>query len=342
MRSKKAHKAAKALVLLSGGLDSRLACKMLEEQLGRGRMECVFFALPFGGGCCNDMFCVLRFAQTQGIRLRIVDCTKGRMLRKYMDMVRKPKFQRGTAMNPCIDCHVFMLKEARRIAKKTGAAIIATGEVLGERPLSQNRPALGLIEREAGLEGRLLRPLSARLLHETVAEKKGWIDRSRLLDMQGRQRKRQIALARKYGITFPMPGGGCLLTDKSFSRRLANFLDGRTGMKEIELARLGRHFLAGRSVIVAGRRHEENIALSMLAKRIRPRPAVLEAEGFMGPTTLVTNPYPASLRKAASITVRYSDAPKTGKHRVSAAVGRKRQVIMAEAMPDSQISELRV
>ncbi|GAG14786.1 unnamed protein product, partial [marine sediment metagenome] len=103
-------KKRKALVLLSGGLDSRLVCKLLEDQLGKKGIEAVFFALPFGGGCCSDRFCVIRFCQAQGYRLHIVDCTKGMWFRKYMSMIKSPQFQRGTAMNPCIDCHLFMLK----------------------------------------------------------------------------------------------------------------------------------------------------------------------------------------------------------------------------------------
>ncbi len=312
----KTKKKPKALVLLSGGLDSRLVCKILEEQLGKDNVEAVFFMLPFGGGCCNDRFCVFRFCQKEGFKLYIIDCTKGAMFRKYMGMIRKPKFQRGTAMNPCIDCHLFMLKEAKKLAKKRGADFLATGEVLGERPLSQHRGALELIESEAGLGGKVLRPLSAKLLPLTEAERKCWIDRSKLLDIRGRGRKRQIGLAGRYGIDYPMPGGGCLLTDKEFSVRLLEFLwRPDFSPNYIELARLGRYFFISRhkAIVIVGRNHQENIRLQALAKRLK-LPA-LEVKGFMGPTTLITGKKAsrAALRAAAMLTARYSDAPKGGK-----------------------------
>lgn len=304
-------KKRKVLILLSGGLDSRLVCKLLEDQLGKRGIEAVFFALPFGGGCCSDRFCVVRFCQAQGYRLHIVDCTKGRWFRKYMGMIKSPQFQRGVGMNPCIDCHLFMLKEAKKLAKKRGLDFLATGDVLGERPLSQNKGALNLIERKAGLEDRVLKPLSAKCLPETEAEKKGWIDRKKLLNIQGRQRKRQIALARKYRITFPFPGGGCLLTDKGFSQRLLQLLKLSPEPKpdEIGLLKLGRHFLSGRSLIIVGRREEENLMLVKTAKRLKL--PYMEVKDFMGPTTiLLGKPSNAALKRAAGLTVRYSDSPK--------------------------------
>ena len=334
---------ARALVLLSGGLDSRLVCRMMQEQLGKENVEAVFFMLPFGGGCCSDESCVFKFAQSEGIRLHIIDCTKGSLFRKYMNMIKKPEFSRGAGMNPCIDCHLFMLKEAKRLAKGTGAEIIATGEVLGERPLSQNRRALAIIEKEAGLGGRLLRPLSAKLLPETEAEKRGWIDRSKLLDMQGRRRARQIALAKKYGITFPAPAGGCLLTDREFSRRLRKLLGlkSKINMEEIGLLKLGRHFARGKSLIVVGRNEKENKQLLSLAKTIRPAPAVMEVTGQMGPATLVINPAQKSVKTAARLTVRYSDAPKNRPASVQAMKGREQRIMKAKALSEAQIAKLR-
>jgi len=360
-KSNQAITPVKALVLLSGGLDSRLVVKMLEKQLGKPNVEAVFFALPFGGGCCSDRFCVLNFTAKQAIKLHIVDCTKGRMFREYMDIIRKPRFQRGTAMNPCIDCHLFMLKEAKKLAKKTGASIIATGEVLGERPLSQHKWAMTLIEKEAGLIGKVLRPLSAKLLPETEAEKKGWINRKRLLDIQGRRRVRQISLARKYKIDFPTPGGGCVLTDKQFSKRLVNLLDykDKQGKQEpspteIELLKLGRHFRQAKSIIVVGRNEKENGMILQLAKKIKPKKgkdgsgavkpvAILEVIDHMGPTTLVLNPSQAALRAAARLTVRYADAPVRKPVKVGIRIARKTsRVIDAKALPKHEIEKMRV
>ena len=248
----KKPKKVKALVLLSGGLDSRLACKILQEQ---AETEAVLFILPFAGGCCSDKFCVFKFCQEQEINLHIIDCTKGKLFDEYISMLRNPRFKRGTALNPCIDCHMFMLKKAKQLAEKLKSKIIATGEVLGERPLSQNKNALMLIEKELGFD--ILRPLSAKLLPETEAEKSGLIDRSRLLDIQGRQRSKQIELAKKYQISFPSPGGGCILCEKEYCKKLKEILDKKDlTYKDIELLKQGRHF--SKSQIILGRNKHEN------------------------------------------------------------------------------------
>ncbi len=336
-------KKPRALVLLSGGLDSRLVCRLLERQLGKKGVEAVFFMLPFGGGCCNDRFCVFRFAQGQGLRLHMVDCTGGRMLRKYMGIVRNPRFQRGVGMNPCIDCHLFMLREAKGLAGKIGADFLATGEVLGERPLSQNKQALNLIEREAGLEGKLLRPLSARLLPETESERMGWIDRKNLLDIQGRQRRGQIALAKKYRIRFPSPGGGCLLTDREFSRRLGNMLDLRGNLNPdyIELLKLGRHFRYGKNIIIVGRNHEENLKLLEIAGREKiPH---MEAKNYMGPITVVLGkPSKRVIQRAAPLTARYSDAPKNKQIEVILKKGRLTKILKSKAISKRGLERLMV
>jgi len=256
----KTKKKTKALVLFSGGLDSRLAIKLLEDQLGKKNVIALFFLLPFAGGCCSDKFCVFQFCQKEGINLHIVDVTKGKLFKEYLKIIKKPKFLRGTALNPCIDCHVFMLKKAKELAEKNNIDIIATGEVLGERPLSQNKKALLLIEKEAGLKGKLLRPLSAKLLPETFAERKGLIDRNKLLDVQGRQRKRQISLARKYGISFPNPAGGCLLCEKDYCKKLKSLLEKKNlCYEDIKLLSVGRHF--EESQIILGKNKEENMLL---------------------------------------------------------------------------------
>ena len=143
-------------------------------------------------------------------------------------MLRCPKYGYGKNMNPCIDCKIFMLKKAKKHARDIGADFIFTGEVLGERPKSQHAPALHIIENEAGLKGRLLRPLSAKLMHETVAEKKGLVDRAKLMNIQGRSRKPQFQLAREFGITrFPSPAGGCLLTCEEYSKKLKDLFENK-------------------------------------------------------------------------------------------------------------------
>ncbi|MGA9388765.1 MAG: hypothetical protein WBV70_08085, partial [Candidatus Bathyarchaeia archaeon] len=198
-------KKTKALALLSGGLDSTLAVKLV---LNQGvDVEAINFVSPFclcGKGGCGAAEAARRF----NIPLKTMSVGED-----YLRVIRKPKFGYGKNMNPCIDCRIFMLKKAKKYAKETGAAFIFTGEVLDQRPMSQHKKTLDLIEEEAGLKGKILRPLSAKLLQETDLEKKGLVNRERLLDIEGRSRRKQIELAEKLGIRdYPCPAGGCLLT----------------------------------------------------------------------------------------------------------------------------------
>ena len=213
----------KALILFSGGLDSRLVLRMMKDQLGEKNIESIFFLLPFGSGCCNE-HCALNFSQKELTKLTVVDCTKGQLLQEYVQLIRKPKHNRGTAMNPCKDCKIFILKKAKEYADKHNIELIVTGEVLNERPMSQTKKSLDLIEEQTDLKGRLLRPLSAKLLEPTNAEKEGRIDREKFLDITGRRRTTQMDLAKKYKISYPSPGGGCLLCEKEFCKKLSSEL----------------------------------------------------------------------------------------------------------------------
>ncbi|MGK0209604.1 MAG: tRNA-specific 2-thiouridylase [Patescibacteria group bacterium] len=251
-------KRRKALVLFSGGLDSRIAVKNLQEQDNLD-VECVFLKLPFGGGCCGDIPCIINFCQTQGVKLHIVDVTSGPLFDEYLGLVKDPKYGRGTGINPCKDCKIFMLQQGKRIADEIGADIIVTGEVVGQRPMSQVPKALTLTEEKAGLTGRLLRPLSAKLLPPTEYETSGMVDREKMLSITGRQRKIQIALAEKYKIKYPSAGGGCLLCEKSCATKMSdNFLnqDVITPI-EVKLINVGRHFRAKGKIII-GRNSGEN------------------------------------------------------------------------------------
>jgi len=277
MKSKK----AKALTLLSGGLDSRLVIKLLQEQLGKNNVAAIFVLLPFGGGCCSDKYCVFKFCQKQKIKLYILNATKGKLFKEYINILKKPKFQRGKALNPCIDCHIFILKQAKKLAKQHKFDIIATGDVLGERPLSQHKKALLKIEEQVGLKNKILRPLSAKLLPETIYEKQKLIDRSKLLSIQGRQRKEQIKLAKKYKIDFPSPAGGCLLCEPLYCKKLIKILSKpNLTIKDIQLLSIGRHFK--NSEIIIGRDHKENLILQK-EKGIKIIPQQ------PGPTALVKN-----------------------------------------------------
>jgi tRNA-uridine 2-sulfurtransferase len=266
----------RVLVLFSGGLDSRLVVKILEEQVD---VECINFILPFGAGCCNA-HCSLNFSQKENIKMNIIDCTKGKLLQEYTDIIKSPKHGRGTCMNPCIDCRIFLLKKAKEFADKKKIDIIATGEVLGERPMSQTSRSLKTIDGEIGFE--ILRPLSAKLLPETKAEKSGLIDRNKLFDIHGRSRKRQIELAEKYNISYPTPAGGCLLCEPEFCKRLKPILNNLEEI-DVDLLKIGRHFL--NSGIVLSRNEREGEILESIFKKYKRGFLIVPEEP--GPSALI-------------------------------------------------------
>ncbi|MBT4135908.1 hypothetical protein HOD75_00920 [archaeon] len=284
-------KKTKALVLFSGGLDSRLAVKLLQDQKNLD-VSAVFFKLPFGGGCCNNQSCVVNFAQLQETQLYIIDLTKGKNFEEYLEIVKKPKHGTGTSINPCKDCKIFMLQKAKELADEIGAEIVATGEVLGQRPMSQLKQALLLSETKSNLKGRLLRPLSAKLLPETDAEKKGIVNRKLLLGIQGRQRKIQMKLAEKYKIKYPESGGGCILCEKQYTPKLVDlFKNQKTKIKpeHIQLLKIGRHFRNKKtnSKIILGRNENENTLLGQLNKTLNYN--ILIPPKIPGPTAIYEN-----------------------------------------------------
>lgn len=252
---------SKAIALLSGGLDSILAVKVILEQ--EVSIEAVYFSSVFHGNQ-KDSVPIESLAGMLGVPVKIFDISA-----ELFEIVKNPRHGYGSNMNPCIDCHAFMFKKAGEYMKKSGASFLVTGEVLGERPMSQRKDALRIVGKDSGLEGLILRPLSAKLLEPTVPEKNGWVDREKLLAIEGRSRKPQIELARQYGIRkYPTPAGGCLLTDKSFSERLKDFL--RRGqdfsVSGINILKIGRHFrITKEAILVVGRDKEENSKLLKLA-----------------------------------------------------------------------------
>jgi len=291
----------KVLMLLSGGLDSTLATKILLDQ--GLNVEALNFTTPF---CLCDKCTVRRVVKMFKIRLHFSAASQD-----YLDLMADPPHGYGSQMNPCIDCRIYMFRKAREVAEKINAEFIATGEVLDERPFSQRRRAMLLIEREAGLEGKVLRPLSARLLPETEPERRGLVDREKLYAISGRRRLPQIELAEKFSINdYPCPSGGCLLTDPSFAGRLRDFLkhEDRLAFEDVTLLKLGRHFRVGESKIIVGRNKEENEKLLHIAEKSDL--PFLELIGHKGPITLLKGSEKGNgiIEKAASITVRYSDA----------------------------------
>jgi hypothetical protein len=291
---------ARGIGILSGGLDSLLAVKILQDQ--DLELTGIVYTTPFFG-LKPDM----RLDQVLGIPVRIIDLTP-----LHLSMLRNPVYGYGQHMNPCIDCHALMLREAGRIMEREGADFLFTGEVLGQRPMSQRRDSLRSVEKLSGYPGRILRPLSARLLEPTIPEMEGLIDRSRLLNISGRGRKRQMALAEHYGIReYPQPGGGCLLTKEGFTHKLKLLLEcyPEAGPREMELLKWGRHFqISPGTIFVVGRDQKDNEQIEALAS---PQDTLLRAKHHPGPTGLILGYEPdnEALILAARILVSYGDTP---------------------------------
>lgn len=268
-------KKTKALLLFSGGLDSLLGAKLLEQQ--NIKVDSIFFKSYFFS---PDQ--ARRSARTNGLKLKVVDLSEDQLA-----IVKSPRHGYGKSFNPCIDCHALMLRKARQMMDEGGYDFVATGEVLGQRPMSQTKDRLKLVEKESGLQGFLLRPLSAKVMQITIPEKQGLVDRQKLEAISGRSRKRQLDLAKKFKLTdYPTPAGGCLLTDPEFSKRLKGLLERfkKAGGADIELLKFGRHYWEGKYKIVVGRDEDENKKLTRLAL---PGDALVVIKKIAGPTTLI-------------------------------------------------------
>jgi tRNA U34 2-thiouridine synthase MnmA/TrmU len=269
-------------------------------------VEALNFTTPFctcnrGGRRCAAGHA----AEELGVPCRTLSVTEA-----LFEAVRNPKHGYGSQMNPCLDCRILMFTGARERMEEMGADFVFTGEVLGQRPMSQHRQAMHLIEREAGLEGRVVRPLSARLLEPTVAEEEGLVDRDKLLAIQGRSRKPQMALAEEHGITdYPCPAGGCRLTDPGFARRMRDLVQFAHDfdLNDVNLLKVGRHFrVTPEAKVVTGRDEGENQRMLVLA---READHLFEVKGCGSPITLLRGEAgERGIRLAAAITARYSDA----------------------------------
>jgi tRNA U34 2-thiouridine synthase MnmA/TrmU len=291
----------KALALFSGGLDSILAVKLI---LNQGiDVAAVNFVSAFSS-CAKDDWGVAEAAKQLGVPLKVVELGD-----YYLKIIRNPKHGYGKNMNPCIDCRIFILKKAKKYAEEIGADFIFTGEVLDERPMSQHFSALKIVEEESGLEGKILRPLSARLLPKTVMEKKGLVDREKLLGIRGRSRKPQIKLAEEFNIKdYPSPAGGCLLTCREFAVKLRDLFKHkkRVSMADVSLLTMGRHFRFGKNKIIVGRNEAENKLLT--AKKVW-HDYYFEVPDVGSPITVLQGAKTKSaIRTAAALTAFYSDA----------------------------------
>ena len=337
----------KALSLFSGGLDSILATRVVMA-LGVEVVAVKFVSPFFHYEILNDIDGYVESVREKyGIKVMVEDIS-----RSYMEMLRDPKYGFGKNFNPCIDCKIFMVSRAREMLAEQNASFLISGEVLGQRPMSQRRDTLNVITRDSDSRALLLRPLSAKLMSPTVAEENGWVDREQLLNFSGRGRSRQIALAREMGITdFPAPAGGCILADPILSRRIKNFYNDTFVVKsadmtvtDIVLLLVGRQFLLpGGGWLMLGRDEKDNTKLASLAE---DGDAVFSMEDRPGPIALLrraascyadTSQLRADLSRAAGLVVRYgkktNNSPVAAK--VNCCLAGERQVLIGEPIEDA-------
>jgi hypothetical protein len=324
----------KALALLSGGLDSMLAIAILRDQ-----------GIPVHALTCVSLFTASRSsdgtklqsmaaAEQLGVPLTIINWS-----REFLELVKAPVYGHGSNMNPCIDCRLAVLRMAAERMEGLGCRYVVTGEVLGERPMSQRRQPMEMVQSRSGLGERLLRPLSAQLLPSTLPEQRGWVDRERLHAIRGRSRKPQMELAKAFGILdYPSPAGGCLLTDPAFSVRLRDLLthDPDCDLNDAHLLKVGRHFRFGPEVrLVVGRDHYEN---RVVRSYVRHGDVLLQAKSFTGPVALLRGPATEEhLRQAGAATLRYGKARRTLSAAVSwhRADGESGEICVAPASEDA-------
>jgi len=310
----------KALCVFSGGLDSMLAAQLIRAQ--DIDVLALFFETPFFASPKAR-----KSAESIDLPIKVVDITH-----RHLEMLKNPKHGYGGNMNPCIDCHTLMLRIAGELLEQEKASFIISGEVLGQRPMSQNLKALSMVASESGFQKVILRPLSAKRLPITLPEEKGWVDREKLLGLSGRSRKPQMELARRLNMkAYPSPAGGCLLTDEVFSRRLKDLLAAapHPELREIELLKLGRHFRIGsHTKLVVGRNEKENHAIHALSNETD---LLLTTVSVPGPTALVLGDLTSEMEElAASVTVSYSDAENDELTEVALMGSAKKGVRMAK------------
>ena len=289
----------KALALFSGGLDSILAIKVIQEQ--NIEVEGVYVDLGFETNKEKTDY-LLKMAGKLNIKLNIVDKKE-----EYIENILfNPVYGYGKNMNPCIDCHAFMIRSAKELLEEKNASFIISGEVLGQRPMSQRREAMQCVNKLSDKESLVLRPLSAKLLPPTLPEIKGWIDREKLLDISGRDRKKQMELAKKYGLEdYESPSGGCLLTDINFSKRLKDYSKSlKLSPNEIDILKVGRHINYKGFKIIISRKAEENPVLKEYKGDVFEK---MFPAGFPGPVGLIQKNAPDEIKqKAADFMVSYT------------------------------------
>jgi tRNA-specific 2-thiouridylase len=338
------RKKLKAVALLSGGLDSSLAVRIMLEQ--GVEVEAVAIRTPFcdfdcGKGCGHR---VTEVASELEIPLKTIYFGQ-----EYLRMLKRPKFGFGSGMNPCIDCRSMMYNAAKEHMKQIDADFIVTGEVLFQRPMSQNHRALDIIEKETGTQGKVLRPLSAKCLPMTDIENAGSVKRENLCNILGRSRKSQLALARRFGMDDPPnAAGGCLLTDPQFSKRIRDLMEYLDDpgivptINDVELLKLGRHFrLSNAAKLIVGRNQNENYMIKSL---VLIDDIVIEAEEFPGPTCILRskNYEHRLVEKSSQIGLRYSDSPRGRKANIKVTYHGEVSVISVFPISNEELESLRI
>jgi tRNA U34 2-thiouridine synthase MnmA/TrmU len=334
-------KPIKALALYSGGLDSILACRVIMEQ--GIAVKALNFITPFTGYHKKGREEAVHehARRTYGIDLQVIDIG-----REYTEVVAHPRHGYGKHFNPCVDCKIFFISRARELMESEGASFLITGEVIGQRPMSQRRDTLHIIEHDSHTEGILLRPLCAQHLRPTIPEQEGLVDRARLLAFAGRGRKDQIALAARYGIKdYPPPAGGCFLADPNISARLRWMFDNLNdrSFEGMLLTTLGRHFALGeKTLLVVGRDEREN---NRIAELERKDDIELELVSLPGPLSLLRGPAsPEIIRIAAAITAFCSKARHARQVEVTCrnAGSAGGEVIRVDPLPEEALASYRI
>jgi len=333
------EKKKKVVALLSGGLDSQLAIKMMQEQgfdVSAVAIKTPFCDFDCGRGCGFE---IRERADDLNVNLKTVYLGD-----EYIEMLKHPKHGIGAGFNPCIDCRSMMFDAAKKHMEEIGAEFIISGEVLGQRPMSQHAPALRTIENESDLVGKIVRPLSAALLPETDPEKDGLIKRENLGMIRGRTRRNQLDMAKKYGIENPPnAGGGCLLTEPQFGIKAKDLFSHTKNptINDIDLLKIGRHFrLDEETKFIVGRNKDENEMIKAIAL---PGDILLEAKDFVGPVSILRGSNAKKhLKFASSVTLRYSDAPNNEQAIVSIKNNDLVEEITAESAEEKSYIQFRM
>lgn len=327
----------KALALLSGGLDSILAVKMIQEQVIE--VEALNFTSIFCTCTSKSSSCSAARAAVDQLGIPLISVEKSNDM---IAAVKNPAHGHGSGMNPCLDCRIFIFKRAKKLLPEIGASFIISGEVLGERPMSQRRQAMELIEKKAGVEGLVVRPLCAKHMPPSIAEQKGWVDREKLMDIRGRSRKPQIALAESLNITdYPCPAGGCRLTEPGYAARMRDLMKHQPDfdVNDAQLLKYGRHFrLSSGAKAVIGRNKDENDFIAALK---RDGDIIMMPVDIPGPLALVRGGVGEDeLTTAAALAARYCGKDAEGDIRIKVESTDAEYLIIASSRLDEEEIEL--